>query len=202
MVGKLFYRGLNGIKLRLAAAHDLQGGLPQRGSYEIRSAANRAFYGIILIILGFIPYAGAALSIVGLILLLVSLNDLSKALNNKSIFENAMKAVVSGIILFTLAIVIELLGFSAGIFAPMFIIAVIIFYAAAIAIGYFYREVYRNLANSLKENLKDPPIEEFENAAKWYWYGGLTTIIFVGLILSFIADIYALIGYRELSKAV
>ncbi|MCE4608300.1 MAG: DUF996 domain-containing protein [Caldisphaeraceae archaeon] len=202
MVGKFFYKGLNGMEPGLATAHGLQGGLSQKDSNEIRSAADRAFYGIILIILGFVPYVGTILSIIGLILLLISLNDFSKALNNKSILENAIKAVVSGIVLFILAMGIELLGFSAGIFAPTFIITVIIFYAAAIAIGYFYREVYRNLASSLKENLKDPPVEEFENAAKWYWYGGLTTIIIVGVVFSFIADIYALLGYRELSKGV
>lgn len=202
MVEKFFYKGLNGIKFRLATAHGLQGGLSQKDSNEIRSAADRAFYGIILIILGFVPYVGTILSIIGLILLLISLNDLSKTLNNKNILENAIKAVVSGIVLFIIAMGIELLGFSAGIFTPTFIITVIIFYAAAIAIGYFYREVYRNLASSLKENLKDPPVEEFENAAKWYWYGGLTTIIIVGMVFSFIADIYALLGYRELSKEV
>lgn len=197
-----FYKGLNGIRLRLATAHGLQGGLSQKDSNEIRSAADRAFYGVLLIILGFIPYVGIILSIIGLILLLISLNDLSKALNNKNILENAIKAMISGIILFILVMSIELVGFSAGIFAPTFIITVIIFYAAAIAIGYFYREVYRNLASSLKENLKDPAVEEFENAAKWYWYGGLTTIVIVGMVFSFIADIYALLGYRELSKGI
>ena len=41
-------------------------------------------------------------------------------------------------------------------------------------------------------------VEDFNKAAKWYWYGALLLIILVGAILIIVGNIYALLGYSKL----
>jgi len=55
----------------------------------------------------------------------------------------------------------------------------------------FFRDAYRELARSSGVN-------DFDNAAKWYWYGALLFIILVGGILILVGDVYALLGYNKL----
>jgi Protein of unknown function (DUF996). len=55
-------------------------------SDEIKSAGTLGLVGVILMLVGLIPYA-EVLSIVGLILVLIALNKLSKAYNNETIWR-------------------------------------------------------------------------------------------------------------------
>ncbi|BDR91549.1 DUF996 domain-containing protein [Vulcanisaeta souniana] len=43
-------------------------------------------------------------------------------------------------------------------------------------------------------------MNEHSDASRWYWLGSLLTIVFVGVILLIVADIYAILGYYRLSR--
>ena len=174
-------------------------------SDEIKSAGTLGLVGIILMLVGLIPYAGV-LIIVGLILVLIALNKLSKAYNNEAIWRNALYGFVMGIIgavvlvIAIFAYFIPILTMHALFLSPygfglsflvFFIVLFIIAYVFTILEYRFFRDAYRELARS-------SGINDFNDAAKWYWYGALLFIIFVGGILIIVGHVYALLGYNKL----
>lgn len=169
---------------------------------DIKSAATLGFVGAILLILGIFS---SLVGLIGLILVLIALSRLSRAYNNPAIFDNALKGVIVGIIGAIIAAVIFFMVLLSGFaFNPMnpglsatgmivdFVILFIILYIFMIIYGMFMRNAYNQLAAS-------SGIEDFRSTAKWYWYGALTYIIFIGAILILVANIYALLGFRKLS---
>jgi uncharacterized membrane protein len=66
-------------------------------SNDIKSAGTLGLVGTVLMLVGLIPHA-EILSIVGLILVLIALNKLSKAYNNEAIWRNALYGFVMGIV--------------------------------------------------------------------------------------------------------
>ncbi len=173
-------------------------------SDEIKSAGTLGLVGVILMLVGLIPYA-EVLSIVGLILVLIALNKLSKAYNNETIWRNALYGFIMGIIgAVVLVIAIfayigipiytmhALSPYDFGLsFLVFFIVLLIIAYVFVILEYRFFRDAYRELARS-------SGINDFNDAAKWYWYGALLFIILVGAILILIGHVYALLGYNKL----
>ena len=172
-------------------------------SDEIKSAGTLGLVGIVLMLVGLIPYAGV-LSIVGLVFVLIALNKLSKAYNNETIWRNALYGFIMGIVgavvlvIAAFAYIIPILtmhvtspyGFGPS-FLVFFIVLWIIAYVFAILEYRFFRDAYRELARS-------SGINDFNDAAKWYWYGALLFIIIVGAILIIVGHIYALLGYNKL----
>ncbi|KUO93927.1 MAG: hypothetical protein AT713_03105 [Caldivirga sp. JCHS_4] len=176
-------------------------------SDEIKSAGTLGLVGIVLMLVGLIPYAGV-LSIVGLVFVLIALNKLSKAYNNETIWRNALYGFIMGIVgavVLVIAVFAYLMPMLALHVPPMiaspygfgtsllvfFIILWIIAYVFAILEYRFFRDAYRELARS-------SGINDFNDAAKWYWYGALLFIILVGGILILVGDVYALLGYNKL----
>jgi uncharacterized membrane protein len=172
---------------------------------DVRSAGTLGFVGVILMLVGLIPYAGV-LGIVGLILVLIALNRLSKAYGNDAIWRNALYGVIIGIIggvilvAVLLAYLVPMLALHALPMVPygfgtsflvLFIVLFIIAYVLAILSYRFLRNAYRELAGS-------SGVEDFNKAARWYWIGALTLIILVGAVLILIGHIYALLGYNKL----
>ena len=176
---------------------------PMGTSDEIKSAGTLGLVGVILILVGLIPYAGV-LSIVGLILVLIALNKLSKAYGNDAIWRNALYGFIMSIVVSVVlviaafAYIIPILtmhvpspyGFGLS-FLVFFVILWIIAYVFVILEYRFFRDAYRELARS-------SGINDFNDAAKWYWYGALLFIILVGAILIIVGHIYALLGYNKL----
>ena len=76
-------------------------------------------------------------------------------------------------------------------FLVFFIVLWIIAYVFVILEYRFFRDAYRELARL-------SGVSDFDNAAKWYWYGALLFIILVGGILILVGDVYALLGYNKL----
>ncbi len=66
-------------------------------SNDIKSAGTLGLVGTVLMLVGLISHA-EILSIVGLILVLITLNKLSKAYNNETIWRNALYGFVMGIV--------------------------------------------------------------------------------------------------------
>jgi uncharacterized membrane protein len=76
-------------------------------------------------------------------------------------------------------------------FLVFFIVLFIIAYVFTVLEFRFFRDAYRELARS-------SGINDFNDAAKWYWRGALLFIILVGAILIIVGHVYALLGYNKL----
>ncbi|MFP3173297.1 MAG: DUF996 domain-containing protein [Vulcanisaeta sp.] len=180
---------------------------PMGTNNDIKSAGTLGLVGVILILVGLIPQAGI-LSIIGLILVLIALNKLSKAYGNDAIWRNALYGFVMGIVgavVLIFAVFAYLMPMLALHVPPMiaspygfgtsflvfFIVLFIIAYVFAVLEYRFFRDAYRELARS-------SGINDFNDAAKWYWYGALLFIIIVGAILILVGHVYALLGYNKL----
>ncbi|WP_069806836.1 DUF996 domain-containing protein [Vulcanisaeta thermophila] len=190
---------------------------------DIRSAGLLGLIGIILMLLSIaaaVAYAGAGLGLVGLIMVLMALNKLSKAFNRPSIFRNALYAVITGIVGIVLIIVVVVLAYlavniSAAVSAAPFttstlsrsygslassIAIVIIFITLAAAVYIIIVFSYRFFRNAYIELAEASGIGDFRSTAKWYWYGALTAIVLVGVVLILIGHIYAALGYNKLRE--
>jgi uncharacterized membrane protein len=174
-------------------------------SNEVRSAGTLGLVGVILMLVGLIPQA-EILSIVGLVLVLIALNKLSKAYGNDAIWRNALYGFVMGIVgavVLVVAVFAYLVPMLALHVPPMiaynfgtgllvfFIVLFIIAYVFMVLEFRFFRDAYRELAGS-------SGVEDFNKAARWYWIGALTLIVLVGAVLILIGHIYALLGYNKL----
>ncbi|MGC9182480.1 DUF996 domain-containing protein [Caldisphaera sp.] len=175
---------------------------------KINSASNLGLVGSIVIILGLIlnflsSFVGIALSLIGYILILVSLYELSQAYKNNLIFDNAIKgliaAIVGSILLAIIAVTFIVAIFTSGfspttlsLGLPLVIIILILAYAILIIYGYYIKESYFQLS-------KSSGIKRFESVGKLYWYGTLLAIIVIGIIVIIIGDIYAILAFHELS---
>jgi uncharacterized membrane protein len=172
---------------------------------DVRSAGTLGFVGVILMLVGLIPYAGV-LSIVGLILVLIALNRLSRAYGNDAIWRNALYGFITGIVEVAVLVVAvfaylapmlllhapPMIAYNFGAsFLVFFIVLFIIAYVFAVLEYRFFRNAYRELAGS-------SGVEDFNKAARWYWIGALTLIVLVGAVLILIGHIYALLGYNKL----
>ncbi|MCG2880656.1 MAG: DUF996 domain-containing protein [Vulcanisaeta sp.] len=174
-------------------------------SDEIKSAGTLGLVGVILMLVGLIPQAGV-LSVVGLILVLIALNKLSKAYGNDAIWRNTLYGFITGIIGVVVLVAavfaylmpmlalhaLPMIPYGFGMkFLVFFIVLFIIAYVFVVLEYRFFRNAYRELARS-------SGINDFNDAAKWYWRGALLFIIIVGAILILIGHVYALLGYNKL----
>ena len=157
--------------------------------------------GSILMLLVFMPETVATLlGIVGIVLLLISMYQLSNILGKPSIF----KKVLMG---FILNIVSTVMAFAFGLMAGIssftsirgetgaiprlglgVIVAIIVAYAISLAAFYFFKEAYDILAQATAHNL-------FKIAGLLLFIGGITTILFgLGILL-------IIVGYIVLAVA-
>ncbi len=139
--------------------------------------------GSILMLLGWIPGIGILLSILGVVLWIISIYQLSNILRKPSIFQK----ILIGFVLNIAGIVIALgFGLMAGIssFATMrdetgailglglgVIVAIIVAYAIGLVAFYFYKEAYDILAQATAHNL-------FKIAGLLMFIGAITIILF------------------------
>ena len=141
-------------------------------------------------ILIFIPFV----SIVGYILIIVAIKDISDDLQDKTIFRNVVIAAATGIvgalaggavIVFGAVTGILTGGISAflGIAAGLFVVWVFLIVSAV-----FLRRAYDSMSKELGVGM-------FSTAATLYLVGAALTIVLVGFILLFIAEILQAIAY-------
>ncbi len=141
-------------------------------------------------ILVFIPFV----SLVGYILLIVAVKDISDDLQDKTIFSNIVIAAATGIVAaLSLAggVILGMLGSGftfgtsgiAGIFGGLFV-AWVFFVVSAI----FLRRAYGTMGQRLG-------VSTFNTAATLYLVGAVLTIVFVGVFILFVAEIVQAIAY-------
>ena len=143
--------------------------LPSKPPANVGFAGILGFVGVALILLGLICIALLLVPIVfitnmaGLILLLIAMNRLAGAYNNRSIWKNTLYAAIAGFVGTTV--------FSITWLTPVAFIVLLIF--TAIECG-FFTITYDELARSSK-------IHAFTTAARWYSYGFKASIIIAAI---------------------
>lgn len=175
--------------------------------------------GSILLLLTIAPVVGSVLGIVGLILILVALKYVSDAVNDKSIFSNAIVAVVLAIVGIAVAgaVVISYLfsyiglgnlsslpmTFRMGHLPPggLFpLLSTIIIALAAVWIFYVVSAIFlRRSFSSVSTKLN---VSVFQTAALIYLIGAALTIILVGFVLIFVADILFIIAFFSIPETI
>ncbi len=162
---------------------------------SVESSKTLAGVGSILLILSMVPYAGVVFGIIGIILLLMGIKGLASYYQNNEIYQDSLTGVIFYIIALiaaavaVIALVIgfaSIIGFAVGVI--VFILALIIAFIFYILAASHLRKTFDILAQKSGE-------QSFATAGTLLWWGAILTIIFVGLILIFIAWIFATIGF-------
>jgi uncharacterized membrane protein len=177
-----------------------QGNLPTQ-RVNISTQKMLGGIGSVLILLSWVPGIGIISSIVGFVLWLISMYQLSNILRKPSIFQK----VLIGFILNIAGIVIAFaFGLMAGIssFAIMrdeagailglgsgVVIAAIVAYAIIVVSFYFYKEAYEILASATTQNL-------FKIGGLLLFIGAITIILFgLGALLIFVGYIVLAVAF-------
>jgi len=172
--------------------------------------------GSILLILTIAPAVGPVIGIVGFILVLVAVKYVSEVVGDRSIFSNALLAVVFGIIGLVAGLVLGAAGILSmvpgvprlfrGPFEPEFglqgfglrflaaiIVGLVIVWIFNIISAVFLRRSFKSIATSLNIGL-------FGTAALLYLIGAILVIVFVGFILIFVAAILQTIAFFSIPE--
>ena len=146
-------------------------------------------------ILVFIP----VLNIIGYILILVSINDIAKGIQDRSVFTNAMIAVILQIAGVVVGLSVIFAGVASGVMTAGVSAAVGIFGGLAIVwicfviAAYFLRKSYTTMASKLG-------IPQFGTTGLLFLIGSALVIIFVGFILIFVAYIFQAIAFFSMRE--
>lgn len=153
--------------------------------------------GAILTLLGFVPKVGFALSIIGLILILISLKMFSDYYRNEDIFRYALIGVILGIISGVVLVVGALaLGIRLALFklvtfkhiALSLVALIIIFWILLVISTYFFKRSFDLLGEHTGEKL-------FKTAALLMFIGAILLIIVVGAFISLVAEILLAVAF-------
>ncbi len=171
--------------------------------------------GSILVVLAVIPIPllGTALSLVGYVLILIAVEFIADALENRSIFVNYLLAalfafvgvVVAGMLLIAALAQLPVLE---GILQPVIplprfteslplnlllglLLALVSIWAAYIASAIFLRRSFASIASGLHVGL-------FTTAALLYLIGAFLIIVFVGFLVILVAQIIQLVAFFSL----
>jgi len=162
---------------------------------NVESSKTLAGVGSILLILSIVPYAGAVLGIIGIILLLIGIKGLASYYQNNEIYQNSLTGVIFYIIALiaaAVAVVALVIGFASII---GFAVGIIVFILALIVAFIFYLLAAMHLRKTFDVLAQKSGEQSFATAGTLLWLGAILTIVFVGLILIFIAWIFATIGF-------
>jgi uncharacterized membrane protein len=181
----------------------------KRMNVNFEYAKTLAGEGSILLLLSLVPYAGWILGIIGVVLLLRGMKELSNYYQDEKIYQDSLTGVkfyIIALIAAAVAIAAIVIGIGSATgftfkfkknFVPTvgFGVGLLVFFAALIVAFIFYvfatshlRETFNTLAQKSGE-------ASFTTSANLLWWGAILTIIVVGLLLIFIAWIFATIGF-------
>ncbi|MBZ4661663.1 MAG: hypothetical protein JG779_817 [Thermotoga sp.] len=158
---------------------------------NLSTAKTLAGVGMIFKLFGAVPVVGWIFSLVGLILFLIGIYNISQQVGERRIFNYLLIPAVLLLIvsvIFSVSLVASL--FAGGLFAGGVTLAGFVTIVALGIIALVYKvKAYRMLAESLK-------ISVFNTAASFYKWGAILLVVFgVGFILMFVGDILAIVGF-------
>ncbi len=173
--------------------------------------------GAILVLLTFVPSAGAIFGIAGFIMILVAVKEVADVLENRKVFSDMMTAVILAIIGVAVAsLVVSATVFSAfqnGYFSsgypytPSTTITTAQWIAFGLAIGlglliawlfFLFSSLYlRRSYNAIGAELD---VHMFGTAGLLYFIGAATAIIGVGFVLLFVAQILTAVAFFSIPE--
>jgi uncharacterized membrane protein len=168
---------------------------------SIESNKTLGIIGTLLLVIGlFIPWGGAVLEIIGIILFLMAIKNFSALYNDPAMYQNALTGIIYYIIA---AIAVGVgLGFLvvAGIGSIFLLgLGIIVAIIALIAAFIFFVLAASRLRRTFNDLAQRTDEQSFHTAGTLLWWGAILTIVFfVGLILIFIAWIFALIAFLSM----
>ncbi len=197
------------------------------GSVDVSSERTFGLIGAILALLVWIPNIGRLLGLIGFVLVLIALHGIGEKTGNKRPFDYYLKSFIIGlagiIVVIVLFIAMFAMAFhsssgtqSGEIISPLggsptqiisyeshdeltgagiglVVVAVIIFILVIILAAYYEKKAWEEMARLTK-------VKEFNDAAKFLWWGALTVIILVGFILLLIAAIYRILAFSNMPQ--
>jgi len=134
------------------------------------------------------------ISIIGYILILIATKYISDDLGDKSIFDNMLYAVITGIIGVAVMAGVLFMGgiFSISTLGASAILGVIggllVIWIFLIISSIFIRRAFNTMAAKLN-------VDTFKTAGTLYFFGAILTIILVGFILLLIAYIFQIVAF-------
>jgi uncharacterized membrane protein len=166
---------------------------------SIESNKTLGIIGTLLLVIGmFIPYGGAVIEIIGIILFLMAIKNFSVFYQDPAMYQNAL----TGIIYYIIAAIAAAIAFGSLVLgaASIFLLGlgIIIFIIALVAAFIFYVLAASRLRRTFNDLATRTGEQSFHTAGTLLWWGAILTIIFVGLILIFIAWIFALIAFLSM----
>jgi uncharacterized membrane protein len=180
---------------------------PKKMNVSLEYSKTLAGEGAILLLLSFVPYAGWILGIIGIVLLLRGIKELSNYYQDEEIYKNTLTGVkfyiialvAAGVAIASITIgiwsatgftftsgFVPTVAFGVGIIA--FLIGIIVAFVFYVLATMHLRKTFKALAQKSGEG-------SFATAGNLLWWGAILTIILVGLVLILIAWIFATIGF-------
>jgi uncharacterized membrane protein/ribosomal protein L40E len=138
-------------------------------------------------------------SIVGYILILIASKYVSDELGDRSIFDNMLYAVISGIVGVAAAAFIIFTGAAFSVFTFTasaiggLIVGLAVAWIALIISSIFIRRAYDTMATKLN-------VGTFRTAGTLYFVGAILTIVLVGFLLLFVAAILQIVAFFAISE--
>ena len=163
--------------------------------------------GSILLLLSLVPYAGWILGIIGIVLLMRGMKELSYYYQDENIYRNSLtglKYYIIAIIAIAVAGAAMVLGVWSAtaftfttnfVFNAAFGVGLIVFLAGLVTAFVFYILAASHLKTTFNTLAQKSGEQSFNTAGSLLWWGSILTILGVGLLLIFIAWIFATIGF-------
>ena len=163
--------------------------------------------GSILLLLSLVPYAGWVLGIIGVVLFLRGVKELSNYYQDEAIYQNSLTGVKYYIVALIAAAVASGaltlgIGSATGFkfkssfkLTPAFGIGLVVFLGGLIIAFVFYLVATSHLRRTFDTLAQKSGEKSFSTAGNLLHIGAYLTIILVGFILIFVAWIFATIGF-------
>lgn len=174
--------------------------------------------GAILVLLTAVPSVGALLGIIGFILLLVAIRDISEILSDRAIFRNMLIAVGLAIVAIVIGVlvvvgsVLRFVGLNSLNVGPNFnpstvptgdwlaligsiLIGLAVVWVVMLVSSVYVRRSYSEMAKGLK-------VGTFDTAGLLYLIGAATTIILVGFVLLLVAQVLVVVAFFSIQEGV
>jgi len=165
---------------------------------NVESSKSLALVGSILLLLFWIPYGGVVLGIIGIILFMIGVKGLADFYHDNAIYQNALTGVIFYIIALV-AVAISVVGLVIGFFTLG--LGFILGIAGLVIAFVFYILSASHLRTTFSDLAQKSGEQSFNTAGSLLWWGAILTIIFVGLLLIFLAWIFAAIGFSSMKPS-
>jgi uncharacterized membrane protein len=187
---------------------------------EIHTSRILGLLGALFMVLGILPTIGWLLMLVGIIFVLIAINEYGNAYKDGSIFHNTLYTVVFeivGAVIFLGVVIFGLMNFlsSLGItnitqlsswqsinwqqaistsnflpFVGVIILGLVILFAFTVLASLYFRKAMKTLSEKTGVKL-------FHTTGTVFFVGALLTIIFIGFVVIWVAFILLLISFYE-----